>query len=320
MSSHEPRSRVAALFAGQLSERVGMGKDFFEEHPHIREILKRTEDRCGRELIRPMLEGPSEELARDEIAQPALFALGCGVWESLIQAGVSEPAAVAGYSLGNYAALVAAESIGFDDALSVLVRVLDLVREKRVRGGMAAVVGMTEGIVREICDEVNAAGEWVEPANINADNQIVVAGTDPGIDAFVLRAAPRCLKAVRLPMNLPIHSQLMSPISDVLRRELPGKIEIRAPRIPYYAATFGRRISTGAEVLEILVSQVERPSRWSETVRALLDDGHNRFVEIGSGAVLTKMLRWIDRKAEGVAMESPLDMAKLTSTDSFART
>ncbi len=222
------------------------------------------------------------------------------------------PAAIAGYSLGNYAALVAAGAISFDDALGVLLRVLDLVHGLQIEGAMAAVVGMSEEPLREICEKVQAGGEWVEPANLNADNQIVVSGTAAGIDRFLELASSRCLRAIRLPMELPIHSRLMKPISDALRSELPGEIDVSDPRIPFFAASFGRRVLTGDEVLEILISQVERPSRWRVTVLAIGNFGVRRFVEIGSGSVLTRMLRWIDREASGFPVETPADFSRIS--------
>ncbi len=307
-----------ALFSGQLSERVGMGRDFLELDPRALEIVEKTEQRCGRELIRPMLEGPSGLLSRDEVAQPAIFALGCASWEALLRSGAPLPRAVAGYSLGNYAALVAAEAIEFDDALAVLLRVLDLVHDMRIEGAMAAVVGMGESTVRSICEEVQLLGEWVEPANLNADNQIVVAGTSTGIDLFLERAAPKCLKAIRLTMTLPIHSRLMSPIADALRVELPGAVDVRAPRIPYFAASFGRPVTTAEDVLEILISQVERPSYWNSTIQGMLGLGLSRFVEFGTGTVLSKMLRWIDRRAEAFAIESPKDFERLLQSPAEA--
>lgn len=314
MKTMEERTiRWSALFAGQLSERVGMGRAFLEGSAETRRLLKRTEEVCGRPLLGPMLDGPLEELSRDEVAQPAVFALGCATWNEIRAAGVPPPDAIAGYSLGNYAAMVAAGAVDFDDALVVILRVLELVRELRVEGAMAAVVGMPEAAVAALCREVSAAGGSVEPANLNAENQVVVAGDSDAVDRFVERASPRALKAVRLPMALPIHSRLMSPVAKVLRAELPGRIAVRSPEVPFYSAVFGRRLAGAGEVLDVLVSQVERPSRWAETVRSLVADGHTNFAEIGSGPVLTRMLRWIDRSASAFPVEGPDDIARLAA-------
>jgi [acyl-carrier-protein] S-malonyltransferase len=302
---------TAALFAGQLSERIGMGRALLESDPELIRFVETIELRCGRPLLRPMFEGPAEELGKDETSQPAVFALGCATWMALLRSGRTLPSAIAGYSLGNYAALVAAGCLTTEEALDILLRVLQLVGELRIEGAMGAVVGMPEKAVSEACARIAAEGEWVEPANLNAENQIVVAGTAAGVDRFLGSVSASCLKAIRLPMRLPIHSRLMSPIAEVLRRHLPGTVRVQPPRIPLYSAVFGRRVVDADEVLEILVSQVERPSRWGATVQALVADGHTRFVELGSGEVLTRMLRWIDRRASGFPLETPADLARI---------
>ena len=288
---------TAFLFSGQLSEFVGMGKDFHERSASARELFEKTSERCGFDLREVLFSGPEDRLRENRAAQPGVFLVSTLAHRELLASGV-EPSAIAGYSLGNYAALVAAGAVSFDDALTVLLAVLEESDRRQVRGAMGAVIGVPAASVEDCCAGLRARGLQVWIGNVNAATQLVLTGTREGVDAALGELLPRALKAFRLPMTWPIHSPLMAAVSEAVAPAVARLSSLAAPRVALYAGLSGRRVRTAEEVGELLARQVASPSRWKETVEAMFADGHSRYLEVGPGDTLTKMLRWIVRGGE----------------------
>jgi [acyl-carrier-protein] S-malonyltransferase len=287
---------TAFLFSGQVSEFAGMGRDFYDASVEARELFDRTSQRCGADVAKAFFEGTEEEWRDNRVAQPGVFLVSVLAARELRRRGV-EPAAAAGYSLGNYAALVCAGAVSFDDALTVLLAVLAESDRVGIRGAMAAVIGLPVAEVEKECSRLRGEERPVWIGNVNAATQLVLTGSAAGIDAALEVLAPRALKAFRLPMSWPIHSPLMD---DVCRRVAPvvaGCASVRAPELPFYAGHTGGRVTTREDVADLLARQAALPSRWKEAVEAMFADGHKRFLEVGPGETLSKMIRWIVRDA-----------------------
>lgn len=289
-------SSTAFLFSGQLAEFGGMGKDLYDASPEARELFDRTSEASGVDLAAALFEGAEPEWRRNRVAQPAVFLVSVLAGRELEKRGVV-PAAVAGYSLGNYAALVASGAVSFEDALAVLLAVLDESDRQGLCGAMGAVIGLSADSVERECAGLRSAGFAVWIGNVNAATQLVLTGTEDGVEAALNALSGRALKAVRLPMTWPIHSELME---DVCRRVAPVVARcasIRAPGIAFYAGHTAARVTTPEGVTDLLSRQAALPSRWKETVEAMFSDGHRAFLEVGPGDTLSRMTRWIVREA-----------------------
>lgn len=287
---------TAFLFAGQLAETVGMGRDFFESDASARELFGKTSERCGADFAAAIFDGPEEAIRDNRVAQPGVFLVSTLAARELARCGIA-PSAISGYSLGNYAALVAAGAVSYDDALTILLAVLEESDRRGVRGAMGAVIGATGAEVEAICAAERDEGRPVWIGNVNAASQIVLSGSDEGVDSALAKLAPRALKAFRLPMTWPIHSPLMEGVSAAIAPIVRACESIRSPRVPFFSGTSAGRIDSDGGVRELLITQVARPSRWKETVEAMFAFGQTEFLEVGPGDTLTKMIRWIVREA-----------------------
>ena len=286
-------ARPAHLFPGQLSETVGIGRDFFETDAEARELFARTSERCGRDLERILFAGPEDALHENLAAQAGVFLVSTLAARRLASAG-AVPAAAAGYSLGTYAAMVAAGAISYDDALDVLIAVWRETERLGVRGRMGAVIGARRDVVEEICAGLRAEGRLVWIGNVNSATQFVLTGQAGAVDAALAAAAPKALSVLPLGMSWPIHSELMLPVSEAVTPLIRSRESIEAPRLPYYGPD-GDRVETADRVREILAVGFCRPTLWNATVEQMIRDGHRAFLEVGPGEMLTKMIRWIDR-------------------------
>jgi [acyl-carrier-protein] S-malonyltransferase len=281
------------LFSGQLAEAVGMGRDFWESDLEARELFERTSERCGRDLERLLFEGPLEELHENLAAQAGVYLVSTLAARALEREGV-RPAATAGYSLGNYAALVAAGAVSYDDALEVLIAVWRETERLGIRGSMGAVVGARREAVDDVCAELRARGLPVWIGNVNASTQFVLTGRSDAVAEALARLGPKSLNVLPLSMSWPIHSPLMEPVAEVVAPVVEACQSIRDPAVPYYGPD-GRRARTGARVRELLATEFIHPTLWNETYGSMVEDGIGTFVEVGPGDMLSKMSRWIDR-------------------------
>lgn len=286
-------SGTGFVFSGQLAESIGMGRDFWEADPAARELFARTSERCGRDLERILFEGPAKDLHENLAAQAGVYLVSTLAARALEMQGV-HPAATSGYSLGNYAALVAAGAISYEEALDVLVAVWRETERLEIHGSMGAVVGARRETVDEVCADLRARGRPVWIGNVNASTQFVLTGLSEAVEEALSLLAPRSLTVLRLSMSWPIHSPLMNPVAEAVAPVVAACRSIRAPAVPYYGPD-GRLRSTAGEVRELLATEFIHPTLWNDTYDAMVTDGLRSFVEVGPGDMLSKMARWIDR-------------------------
>lgn len=295
-------TETAAIFPGQGSQSVGMLSELAAAFPIVRETFDEASDALGRDLWALVAEGPAEELDRTEWTQPAMLAGDVAVWRAWHGAGGAAPIALAGHSLGEYAALVAAGAMGFGDAVRVVGERGRLMQAAGA-GAMAAVLGLDDERVAGICAS-EAAGEVVVPANYNAPGQVVIAGQREAVDRVVAACRDAGAKrAMSLPVSVPAHSPLMAPAADGLRAAL-DRIAIRAPDCPVLHNVDLQARSEPSGIRDALVQQLTHPVPWTGTIRALAARGVGRFIECGPGRVLCGLGRRIERGAEWLALES----------------
>lgn len=293
-------ARIAFIFPGQGSQRVGMGRDFTERYPDLLERYFRPADEIlGFGLTDLCFNGPEEQLVQTQNTQPAIFLVSMAILDVLRRQGL-EPAAVAGHSLGEYSALVCAGSLRFEDALRLVRRRGELMGgvNERTPGTMAAIMGLAPEAVNEVCRTARDEGRGVvEPANYNAPEQTVISGEAAGVErAMALAEQAGAQRAVRLQVGAPFHCSLMGQLSEEFAAAL-DRYPIEAPRVPLVANVDGDYVRTADEVKESLRRQVAGAVRWTASMRRLMDDGLDTFVEVGPGRALTGLMRQINPDA-----------------------
>jgi [acyl-carrier-protein] S-malonyltransferase len=286
-------ARPACIFPGQLSEFVGMGRDLLETEPGARELASATSARCGIDLERLIREGPIEALRKNLPAQAGVYLVSTLASRALARRGI-EPPATAGYSLGNYAAIVAAGAISYEEGLEILIAVWRETEALGIRGAMGAIVGARRETVDEVCEALRRDGRSVWIGNVNSSTQFVLTGQADAVAAALDELAPRALSVLPLPMSWPIHSELMQPVADAISPMVAACRTIRDPRVPYYGPD-GRIAEGGEDVRRILATEFCHPTLWNVTFESLVRDGFRSFLEVGPGEMLSKMARWIDR-------------------------
>jgi len=304
--------RVAALFPGQGSQAVGMGRDLAERYPEAAEVFREVDEALGEPLSRLCWEGPEEELRLTANTQPALLAHSVAAWRVLARRGLEVDGA-AGHSLGEYSAVVAAGSLELADAARIVRRRGELMQEAVPvgDGAMSAVIGLEDEAVVEICRAVSRdLGEPVVAANFNAPGQVVIAGSTAGVEA----AGERCRESgarrvVPLPVSAPFHSPLMAPAREGLEPTLRAAA-FADPAFAIYRNVDAGAVREGEEIRDGLVRQVDSPVLWSETIRRLRADGFDTFVEMGTGKVLSGLVRRVDRSATCYAVGGPEQVEK----------
>ncbi|MCI0483829.1 MAG: ACP S-malonyltransferase [candidate division NC10 bacterium] len=271
-----------------------MGRDLAESFPAARALMAEGSEVLGVDLETLCFKGPEETLSLTTNTQPAVLTVGAMAWAVVQEHGI-RPDFVAGHSLGEYTALVAAGSLSFGDALRVVRRRGELMQEAVAvgAGAMAAVIGLGPDVVTEICREV-AEGDVVEVANLNAPMQTVIAGHAAAVDRAAETARARGAKRVLpLPVSAPFHSSLMRPIAMAFAAVLGG-LDIRDPRTPFIAGRDAEPKRTAGEVIQSLIEQLDNPVRWAEVVRRLSGEGIETFIELGPGKVLSGLIKRID--------------------------
>ncbi len=287
---------VAYIFPGQGSQYVGMGKDLCEQFPEAKKYFDEADAALGFSLSKICFEGPEEELKQTKNTQPAIFLHSVAVWNLLKP---SDAAMVAGHSLGEYSALVAAGAISFTDAVK-LVRLRGELMQKAGEenpGTMAAIVGLDPQIVSEVTKTASEAGV-VQPANFNSPGQIVISGSVAGVRKAMELAKERGAKLVKeLVVSGAFHSPLMQSAKDKLKEAL-DKTVINDAKIPVYANVTASPVQKAEEIRRLLFEQVTSPVRWEESVMNMAAAGATKFVEVGPGKVLQGLVKRIAATAE----------------------
>jgi len=301
--------KLAFVFPGQGSQSVGMMAGW-GGRPEVRATFQEASDALGEDLWAMVADGPAELLNQTVNTQPAMLAADIAAWRAWQAAGGAAPALLAGHSLGEYAALVAAGALGFADAIR-LVRFRAEAMQAAVPegvGAMAAILGLDDDAVRAVCDEA-AAGEVVEAVNLNSPGQVVIAGNKAAVErAMALAKEKGAKRALPLPVSVPSHSSLMRPAADRLLAHLQS-VPIAAPAIPVLHNTDVRAHAEPEAIRIALAKQLHTPVRWVETVRALKAAGIERVIECGPGKVLAGLSKRIDDSLPAVALADEAGLA-----------
>lgn len=296
------KAKIAAVFPGQGSQYVGMGKELAEKHPIVAETFAEADEALKFSLSRLCFEGPEEELTLTRNTQPALLVTSVAIFR-LLEAHGFAPDLGAGHSLGEYSALVAAGAMSFADAVRT-VRLRGELMEEAVppgQGTMAAILGLERELVEALCREVAGV---VEPATYNSPGQVVVAGDTEAVHALMERAlAKGARRAQLLKVSGPFHSSLLAGAGQRLGEWL-ASIPIAPPKFPVYSNVTAAPVTTPEEIRACLARQVSAPVRWEESVRNMVAEGATRFVEVGPGRVLSGLIKRIEREAELFNVES----------------
>lgn len=304
---------IAFIFPGQGAQQVGMGRALADAFPICRETFAEADAALGEPLSRLIFEGPDDRLALTEHAQPAILAVSIAAFRLLALRGFA-PAFVAGHSLGEYSANVAAGTFGFADALRVVRRRGQYMQQAVPvgDGAMAAIIGLDAALVAQACAE-SAAGQVVSVANINGADQVVIAGARDAVTRAGARAkALGARRAVPLPVSAPFHCALMKPAEERLAPELRG-LAAADPRVPVVANVDAEPKRTAAAAIEALVRQVSAPVRWAAVVQRLASEGVTTYVEVGAGTALSGLVRRIHREAISASFGGPDDLASVES-------
>jgi len=294
---------LAIVFPGQGSQSVGM-MNGFADRAVVEKTFREASAIVGADFWSMVKDGPAEALNQTVNTQPVMLIAGVACWRAWREAGGPMPAWLAGHSLGEYSALVAAESLAFEDALP-LVRFRAQAMQEAVpegTGGIAAILGLEGDSLAAVCAEA-AQGEVLEPANLNSPGQVVIAGHRAAVERGMAIAKQKGAKrAVMLPMSAPSHCSLMKPAADRLAQRLE-KIEVRKPMVPVVHNRFVQAFDDPARIRQALVEQLYNPVRWIETVELLAAKGATRIVECGPGKVLAGLGKRIAPAVEFIALQ-----------------
>ena len=313
------------LFPGQGSQAVGMVADVLEAYPAAWAAMEEADDVLGYALSDIWRNGPEEALTDTVNAQPALLAASVAVLRAVeaelaaqgkpVQAGTAA-SMVAGHSMGEYSALVAAGSVGYADALRLVHTRGRLMKEagERNPGMMAAILGLDEQVVAQVCAEATQAGGLAQVANDNCPGQIVISGDRPGMEAAMAAlTAAGARKVVPLAVSIAAHSPLMAPAADALRSAIEAT-PIQDAAVPLLANTSATPITKAADIRAELTAQLTGSVRWTESMQYALAQGMTRFVELGAGDVLATLMKRIDRKVERRAVNSVESVQEFVAT------
>lgn len=306
--------KTAFVFPGQGSQKVGMGSALREARPDIFDrYLSMADEASGLEVTRIAGEGPADELTRTDVAQPALFALSLAVAEVAFELGLSSDF-VAGHSLGEYTAAVAAGALGLEDGMHLVAKRGRLMADIQSQspGAMAALIGLDQSAVEKLCEAASDVGD-VAPANLNTPAQIVVSGEEAAVNR-VVELAPEAgaKRAVRLQVGAAFHSSMMKPVQQELAEHMQG-IAWSEPRVPMASNASGNLATTADQVRQALIDQIASPVRWVDCVTTMVGQGCQAFLEVGPGRVLTGLVRQIDPGVAVFTADSPAKLEEFSA-------
>lgn len=290
---------LAMVFPGQGSQSVGMLSDLAGTYSCVTETFSEASDVLGYDLWKIVADGPEEKLNMTEVTQPAMLAAGVACWRVWQEKGGTNPTHLAGHSLGEYTALVCAGAISFADGVAAVAERARLMQSvsKPGESSMAAVIGLDDTKIRDICDEASTIGV-AEAVNFNSPGQVVIAGHVRAVESVVeLAKEGGARRAILLPVSVPSHSSIMRPAGQGLADFL-AKIDIRDPDMPVISAMLARPYKSASDVRQILRDQVSSPVQWVQTTLELVSQGASTIVECGPGKVLSGLIRRIDKSIE----------------------
>ncbi len=306
--------KTALIFPGQGSQNVGMGYDFYSDFQSSRDIYDQLDKIMGESLANLIFKGEESELAMTENSQPSIMATSIAIFAALKESGKLDDHSfdcVAGHSLGEYSALVANKSLSFKDSLKLLK-----IRSKAMQkcmpigtGGMAAIIGGNEEAIAGIISDISSEGK-IFIANDNAIGQIVISGEMKAIDYVVANSRKLGFKkAIKLPVSAPFHSEFMMKASMIMKDEI-NKYSFNAFAVPLYSNVSSLPCNVG-EIKQILVDQIIKKVRWREIIANMINDGVERFIEIGPGNVLTNLVKRMSKETISISISKVDDFEKL---------
>lgn len=302
---------VAFVFPGQGSQSPGMGKDLAEKFPVARQVFEEADDALGFAISRLCFEGPAEDLQLTENTQPAILTVSVAAFRAMMEEGIGAPAFVAGHSLGEYSALVAAGALSLADAVRT-VRARGRYMQEAVpvgTGAMAAVLGGELEAIQRVCEEASE-GQVCSVANLNSPSQAVIAGNTEAVDRAAELLSGVAKRVIKLKVSAPFHCALMKPAQDRLAADLE-RLNFRSPAMPVVTNVDARATTAPDELRDALVRQVSAPVLWVDSMQLLIEQSVGTFVEAGPGKVLSGLMRQINRDVKMLNVE---DAASLEVT------